>query len=127
MTELLANWINNELELSKHVENFEKDFSNGYLFGELLKRYNQQDDLDSFSKKENRDSKINNFTLLEPTFRSLKIKFNSQLIDNVMKEKRGAALGLLCQLKMALEKVYQPTDISVQNRTGKSSDNKPSK
>ena len=28
---------------------------------------------------------------------------------------------------MALEKVYQPVDISVQNKTGKSSDNKPSK
>lgn len=50
MAELIANWINNELELSKHVENFEKDFSNGYLFGELLKRYNQQANLEEFSK-----------------------------------------------------------------------------
>lgn len=120
MAELLANWINNEVELSKHVDNFEQDFSNGYLFGELLKRYNQQDNLDDFSKKENRDSKINNFVLLEPTFRSLKLKFNAQLIDNIMKGKRGAALGLLCQLKMALEKVYAPLDT-------KTSDSKPAK
>lgn len=110
MADLLANWINNEVELSKHVDQFEKDFSNGYLFGELLKKYNQQDNLEEFSNKNTRDSKINNFVLLEPTFRSLKIRFNAQLIDNIMKEKRGAALGLLCQLKMALEKVYVPMD-----------------
>ena len=110
MAELLADWVNNEVELSKHVENFENDFSNGFLFGELLKKYKQLDNLEDFSTKSMRDSKINNFVLLEPTFRCLKLKFSAQLIDNIMKEKRGAALGLLCQLKMALEKVYVPMD-----------------
>lgn len=128
MAELLANWINNELELSKHVDNFEKDFANGYLFGEILKRYNQQDDFDEFSQNDNRDNKINNFVLLEPTFKNLKVKFNAKLIDNIMKEKRGAALGLLCQLKMALEKeAHTPVDFAVLTKTGKLSDTKPAK
>jgi hypothetical protein len=30
-----------------------------------------------------------------------------------MQEKRGEALRLLYQLKMALEKVYPPTDVSI--------------
>jgi len=55
MTELLANWINNEVELSKHVEDFEKDFSNGYLFAQLLKHYKQLDDMSEFSAKVNRN------------------------------------------------------------------------
>lgn len=120
MTEILANWINNEVELTRHVEDFEKDFANGYLFAELLRHYSQLDNIDEFSEKGNRDSKINNYVLLEPVFSSLKMKFNATLIDNIMKEKRGAALGLLCQLKMALEKVYVPMDL-------KMNDSKPAK
>jgi hypothetical protein len=113
MAELIADWINNKVELSKHVNNFEKDFANGFLFGELLKKYKQIENLEDFSKKSLRDSKINNFALLEPTFRSLKIKFDSQKIDKVMKEERGAALGLLCQLKQALEKCMFSLDTNM--------------
>lgn len=46
MAEIMANWLNNEVELDKTVENFEEDFKNGYLFGKLLHMYNQQGDFD---------------------------------------------------------------------------------
>ena len=68
----------------------------------------------------NRDSRINNFILLEPIFRSLKIKFNARFIFDIIQEKRGNSLQLLCQLKMKLEKVSVPLD---HNR----SDTKPAK
>ncbi len=58
-------------------------------------------------------AKIDNFTKLQPTFRNLNIKFDSKMIDGIMKEERGVALRLLYQLKMALEKVYPPTDVAV--------------
>lgn len=58
-------------------------------------------------------AKIDNFTKLQPTFKNLNIKFDSKIIDSIMKEERGIALRLLYQLKMALEKVYPPTDINV--------------
>jgi hypothetical protein len=35
------------------------------------------------------------------------------MIDGIMKEERGVALRLLYQLKMSLEKVYPPTEVSV--------------
>jgi hypothetical protein len=41
MAEIMANWVNNEVELTRKVENFEEDFKNGYMFGELLNKYNQ--------------------------------------------------------------------------------------
>lgn len=41
MTELLLSWLNDEVQLSKKITNFEKDFANGYYFGELLHKYNQ--------------------------------------------------------------------------------------
>jgi hypothetical protein len=40
MAEILQNWLNREIELSKPVEQFEKDFANGYLLGELLYKFN---------------------------------------------------------------------------------------
>lgn len=36
MSDLLISWLNDEVQLSKKITNIEKDFSNGYLFGELL-------------------------------------------------------------------------------------------
>ena len=39
--------------------------------------------------------KMGNFERLEPTLRNLKIKFDSQLVDKIMKRDRGVALRLL--------------------------------
>jgi hypothetical protein len=51
MSELILSWLNDEVQLSKKVTNFEKDFSNGFLFGELLSKFNQQLDFDKFINK----------------------------------------------------------------------------
>lgn len=42
---------NNVLVLVQRVTDFEEDFSSGYLFGELLWKFNQQSDFEEFSKK----------------------------------------------------------------------------
>ena len=39
MTELLRRWVNDEVKVSRTVKNFDADFCNGYLFGEILARY----------------------------------------------------------------------------------------
>lgn len=41
MVDILLSWLNTEISLSKKISNIEKDFSNGYLFGELLYKCNQ--------------------------------------------------------------------------------------
>lgn len=52
MAEILATWLNEEVGLSRRVTDFEEDFSSGYLFGELLWKFNQQADFEEFSKKD---------------------------------------------------------------------------
>lgn len=42
MSELIQSWLNDEVQLSRRVTNFEKDFKNGFLLGELLSKYNQE-------------------------------------------------------------------------------------
>jgi DNA-binding transcriptional LysR family regulator len=51
MSELLQNWLNNEVGLSTNVSNFEKDFASGFLFGEILHKFRQQDDFHLFVNK----------------------------------------------------------------------------
>ena len=55
---------------------------------------------------------------MESTLRNLNIKFDSKMVDKIMKSERGIALRLLYQLKMCLEKVYPVTDIAVLTKTG---------
>ena len=42
-----------------------------------------------------------------------------------MRKERGQALRILYQVKMVLEKVYPPADISIVAKTGKFGDNQP--
>jgi len=42
MSNLILNWLNDEVQLSKKITSMEEDFKNGYYLGELLKKYNQQ-------------------------------------------------------------------------------------
>ena len=77
------------------IHSFETDFSNGYLFGEILCQYGVYDDIALFSKKQNKESKVNNFYLIEDAMRALKVRFDGKLTHNIMQEERGAALRLL--------------------------------
>ncbi|KAM3135116.1 hypothetical protein pb186bvf_012762 [Paramecium bursaria] len=119
MSQLLLNWLNDEVQLSRKVQSFENDFANGYLFGELLSKFNQQLNFDEFQDKELRSAKIKNFQLLEPTFKTLSIKFNTQNVDGIIKQQKGVALQILYQLKMQLEKVNDPHDVIMHAKTGK--------
>lgn len=91
----------------------------------MLYKFNQQDNFGEFSTKDNITSKVKNFEKLEPTLRNLNIKFDSQSVDKIMKKERGYALRMLYQLKMILEKVYPPTDITILRKTGKNGDAQP--
>jgi hypothetical protein len=44
-------------------------------------------------------------------------------VEQIMKQERGLALRVLYQIKMVLEKVYPPADISIVAKTGKFGDN----
>ncbi|CAD8202735.1 unnamed protein product [Paramecium octaurelia] len=119
MSQLLMVWLNDEVQLSKKVKSFEHDFSNGYLFGELLSKFNQQLNFEEFSNKDVREAKMKNFQLLEPTFKTLHISFNFQMADQVIKGKKGVAMQLLYQLQMQLQKVNDPHDVMMHAKTGK--------
>ncbi|KAK5870948.1 hypothetical protein PBY51_003853 [Eleginops maclovinus] len=113
MTDILCRWLNEELKLSKAIEPkaFAKDFSSGYLLGEVLHKYQMQNDFSMFMKKDTSISRLNNFTRIEPTLKLLGISFNLNTAQDLMQEKQGVATRLLYQLFVTLEK-KKKADIS---------------
>ncbi|XP_029296259.1 sperm flagellar protein 2 isoform X2 [Cottoperca gobio] len=81
-----------------------KDFCSGYLFGEVLHKYQLQNDFNMFMKKDTSISRLNNFTRVEPTLQLLGISFDINTAQDIMQEKQDVATRLLYQLYISLEK-----------------------
>ncbi|XP_031299767.1 sperm flagellar protein 2-like isoform X1 [Camelus dromedarius] len=106
MSEILCQWLNQELKVSQTVspKSFAKAFSNGYLIGEVLHKFELQDDFAEFSESRISTAKLNNFSRLEPTLHLLGVQFDQNVAHNIITEKPGAATKLLYQLYIALQR-----------------------
>ncbi|XP_067295685.1 sperm flagellar protein 2 isoform X2 [Pseudorasbora parva] len=106
MSDIICQWLNSEIQLSKVVEpySFARDFANGYLIGEILNRYELQEDFHLFSKQSTANAKLNNFTRIEPTLQLLGVPFDLAMAKAVMQGRHGAATHLLYQLYILLQK-----------------------
>nr|XP_011414807.2 sperm flagellar protein 2 isoform X4 [Crassostrea gigas] len=104
MTDILCKWLNDELTITQQVDqvNFAREFASGYLIGEVLNKYQLQNDFDQFSQSKTADSKLNNFTRIEPVLHLLGIPFDTNVARDVMTEKHGVATRLMYQLYVAL-------------------------
>ncbi|MEE6521530.1 hypothetical protein FKM82_019770, partial [Ascaphus truei] len=85
-------------------KSFAKEFATGYLIGEVLYKYQLQDDFDQFSQSRVVNAKLNNFTRMEPTFHLLGVPFDQNVARNIMSEQHGVATRLLYQMYIALQK-----------------------
>uniref|UniRef100_A0A3B4DD30 Calponin-homology (CH) domain-containing protein n=1 Tax=Pygocentrus nattereri TaxID=42514 RepID=A0A3B4DD30_PYGNA len=72
--------------------------------GEVLSRFQLQEDFQSFSTNSSANAKLNNFTRLEPTLQLLGIPFDLSMAKAVMQGQPGAATRLLYQLYILLQK-----------------------
>uniref|UniRef100_A0A5G2RJD9 Sperm flagellar 2 n=1 Tax=Sus scrofa TaxID=9823 RepID=A0A5G2RJD9_PIG len=106
MSEILCHWLNQELKVSQTVspKSFAKAFSSGYLIGEVLHKYELQDDFAEFSEKRISSAKLNNFSRLEPTLHLLGVQFDQNVAHDIITEKPGVAMKLLYQLYIALQR-----------------------
>ena len=104
MSNLLVDWLNS-LGLSRDIHSFGNTFKDGYLLGEILFKYNQQLDFDQFSEKPTPIVVLNNFKLLEPTFRRIGVNFNARVAGDIMKGDEKTTKTLLYELKMSLDRI----------------------
>lgn len=66
-------------------------------------------------KRFNKEAKVTNFFQVEEVLRHIGVKFDAKLIHMIMNEERGASLRLLYQIKLALDKHFSQSDITVTN------------
>ncbi|XP_054209506.1 sperm flagellar protein 2 isoform X3 [Homo sapiens] len=106
MSEILCQWLNKELKVSRTVspKSFAKAFSSGYLLGEVLHKFELQDDFSEFLDSRVSSAKLNNFSRLEPTLHLLGVQFDQNVAHGIITEKPGVATKLLYQLYIALQK-----------------------
>ncbi|XP_008573011.1 PREDICTED: sperm flagellar protein 2 [Galeopterus variegatus] len=106
MSEILCQWLNQDLKVSRTVspKSFAKAFSSGYLIGEVLHKFELQDDFSEFSESRISSARLNNFSRLEPTLHFLGVHFDQNVAHGIITEKPGAATKLLYQLYIVLQK-----------------------
>ena len=103
MAQLILDWLNEEVRLSKRIISLDDDFRDGYLLGELMYKYNQQSNFNDFSMKGNPSAKITNFCLLEPSMRQIGVNFNAKIAFDVMHAANGTAKDLVYEMRTILE------------------------
>ena len=113
MSDLLLRWVNDEIQLSRPVDDLQMDFSSGYLLGEILYRVNQQPTFTKFMDTDSSDAKIHNYILLEPTMRALGIPFEPTTATSIMNQRPNAAATVLYQIKMAIDQRLRMGTVSL--------------
>ena len=116
MADILYNWINKEVKLSKQITNFSDDFSNGYFFGEILYKYKLLPQFNQFKNSTEKSSIAKNYLLLHYKFDELKINFTEKDKNDIINKKKYKAEMLLFRIReKLLSKLLQIEEI--QDRT----------
>ena len=102
MTETLFNYINDTLELSYKIKNIEKEFKNGFLFGQLLQKSgNLKIELSKYNNDPKNISEIKeNFKSLKKDLKLMGIYVNDAIINDIISEKEGIAAKLIYKIKI---------------------------
>ena len=86
----------------------------------MLHRCNLQPDFEHFDPSDHPDAMLNNFSRLQPTLSRLGIKLDSKRANGIMTQKRGAALRLLYDIKVAVSGLNRDLMLSRQTQFAKS-------
>ena len=112
-------WLNKDIVLSEKIDSIPDQFANGYLFGELLYRYNQILEFPgNFKNKNYKNAMVDNFTNIEACIRNLNIKFTVSMAQEIICKNLDTTFLLLRSLKNALEKTHGVVDVNVLKKTG---------
>jgi hypothetical protein len=112
MTEILLRWIRDDVGLGQVSPELERECANGVLLGKILNHYGLFPEIDKLQNKTSPEVRQANFQRLQPALRSLNIRLNSHIANQLMTEEAGAAIKILQQLKLNLDVGSKPKDSS---------------
>ena len=102
MSDLLINWLNKEIVLSKNIKDIPMDFRNGYLFAELLFKTKQISNLSLFKNSKHREDIISNFCHLQKNLLDIGIILDEKSRDDIMNASPYASKIYLFKIKQVL-------------------------
>ena len=84
MARLASDWVEKNFKLSRHVTMMEKDFSNGYLFSEmLLQRSLIEDDVEYIVDTNMPLDVMKNFNILGKALKKIDVTLTKKLVADV--------------------------------------------
>ena len=104
MSELLINWLNKEVILSKQITDIPSDFKNGYLFAELLYKTRQIPSLTLYKDSDKQKDIITNFCRLHKNLLDMGIILDEKNRNDIMNNGIYAAKIYLLKIKQVLDK-----------------------
>lgn len=99
MATLVAKWLNSEVRLSSEVSNVDAQFADGALLAELLRKLFPSSDVPRLEGAADRSGRLANYRSLRASLRELSISVPDKLVEQVVREERGAAATLLCRVR----------------------------
>ena len=101
MSNLIFEYLNDEIKLSKIIKNIEKDFSSGYYFAELLQKIGcLNSDIIKFQKEPKTEEEIkNNFDFLKTEFSNNGISLDDETIKLILNQSKITAANLIYKIK----------------------------
>ena len=102
MTELLIQWLNEEVKLSKPITNIPSDFSNGYFFAELLHKMNHLPVLSIYKNSQNKKDILHNLDNLQKNLSQIGIQLDEKSRNRIINGDIYTAKIYLYKIKQLL-------------------------
>ena len=106
MAEMLLEWLNRDISLSKQITNIADDFSNGYFFAEILYKMKIIPRLSIYKNTQNSNDISRNFCLLSKNLLDMKIYMSPKNVKEIRNKSKYTANIILCRIKQYLDSKY---------------------
>ena len=83
MTDVLIQWLNDEIKLSKEITNIPSDFRTGYLFAELLHKMNHLPVLSQYKNSTKKIDIMHNLYNLQKNLIQIGIQLDEKSINKI--------------------------------------------
>ena len=100
MSDILLDYLNNNVHLSKKIQNIETEFKNGVYFCELIEKVFNLKSLNYIVNPKSYYEILQNFDIIKNNLRTIGFYLNDSIIKEVMEGKNGAAAKVIYKIKI---------------------------